>query len=116
MEKDVGVYISKNLKPSEHGKIAATKATTVLNQILKSFHYGDKKVNVGLYKKYIRSHPPGICSPSLVTMGIRRHFTYRESARESAALSIQFERHNLPGKMLNALLWRHQQKGEIPRT
>ncbi len=51
LEKDVGVYISKNLKPSEHVKKAASKATTVLNQILKKFHYQDKKVNVGLYKK-----------------------------------------------------------------
>jgi hypothetical protein len=56
MEKDVGVCINKNLKPSDHCKRTATKATVVLKQILKNFHYRDKTVFVGLYKKYVRPH------------------------------------------------------------
>ncbi len=56
IEKDVGVHISSNLKPTEQCKKAATKATQVLNQILWNFHYRDRIVFVGLYKKYVRTH------------------------------------------------------------
>jgi hypothetical protein len=56
IEKDVGVHISSNLKPTEQCKKAATKATQVLNQILWNFHYRDRIVFVGLYKKYVRPH------------------------------------------------------------
>lgn len=56
LEKDMDVYISKNLKPSEHGKKAATKATTILN-----FDYQDKKVYAGLYKKNMLGHTQSLC-------------------------------------------------------
>ena len=55
-EKDIGVYITNNLKPSDQCAESARKATGVLNQIRRSFHYRDKVVLVGLYKQYVRPH------------------------------------------------------------
>jgi len=55
-ERDVGVMISKDLKPAPQCKKAATTATRVLNQIFKAFHYRDKKTFVNLYKTYVRPH------------------------------------------------------------
>ena len=53
-EKDVGVIVSDNLKPSKHCAEAARKARGVLWQISKSFHYRDKHVFVNLYKRHVR--------------------------------------------------------------
>ncbi len=41
-KKDVGVVVTKNLKPSVQCHKAATRATAVLNQLRKNFHYRDK--------------------------------------------------------------------------
>ena len=53
-EKDVGVFISDNLKPSKHCEVVASKALGVLYQITRSFHYRDKATFVKLYKTYVR--------------------------------------------------------------
>ena len=42
-EKDIGVNIHRSLKPSEHCAKAAGTAMGVLYQLLRSFHYRDKK-------------------------------------------------------------------------
>jgi hypothetical protein len=55
-EKDVGVYVTKNLKPSTQCHRAATRATAVLNQLRKNFHYRDRKTFIKLYKQYVRPH------------------------------------------------------------
>jgi len=54
LERDVGVMIDESMKPGEHCKKAARTAGAVLNQILKAFHYRDRKTFVGLYKQYVR--------------------------------------------------------------
>ena len=38
-ERDIGVVITKNLKPSEQCSKAAGRATSVLNQLKRNFHY-----------------------------------------------------------------------------
>jgi hypothetical protein len=55
-EKDVGVYVTKNLKPSSQCHRAAVRATAVLNQLSKNFHYRDKRTFVKLYIQYVRPH------------------------------------------------------------
>ncbi len=55
-EKDVGVLITSNLKPSAQCKKAAFTATAVLHQITKNFHFRDRHVFMGLYKQYVRPH------------------------------------------------------------
>jgi ribonucleases P/MRP protein subunit RPP40 len=55
-EKDVGVYVNTSLKPGNQCKKAATKATQVLKQIMRNFHYRDKTTFVKLYQQYVRPH------------------------------------------------------------
>jgi hypothetical protein len=55
-EKDVGVYISNNMKPSAHCIRAAKTASTVLGQIGRSFKYRDKNIFPKLYTRYVRPH------------------------------------------------------------
>ena len=55
-EKDIGIHITKSLKPSDHCAKAAGTGMGVLFQLLRSFHYRDRKVFVNLYKTYVRPH------------------------------------------------------------
>jgi len=55
-EKDVGVRMTCNLKPSAQCAAAAKTARTVLAQIGRSFHYRDRHIFVKLYKQYVRPH------------------------------------------------------------
>ena len=55
-EKDVGVIISKNLKPNNHVLKAASTANRVLGLISRSIHFRDKKVWIDMYKTYVRPH------------------------------------------------------------
>ena len=53
-ERDIGVTVSSNLKPSNHCHDIARKANFALNQILKCFHYRDKIVFLNMYKQRVR--------------------------------------------------------------
>ena len=55
-EKDVGVFVSHDLKPSIHCTRAANKANTVLGMMARTFHYRDKVVWINLYKTFVRPH------------------------------------------------------------
>jgi Reverse transcriptase (RNA-dependent DNA polymerase)/Endonuclease-reverse transcriptase len=55
-ERDIGVLVSKNLKPGAQCCKAARTATTVLGQITRSFKCRDKKTYIALYKRYVRPH------------------------------------------------------------
>ena len=55
-ERDIGVTINRNLKPANQCQKAAQTAFTVLNQILKAFHYRDRHLFVSLYVQYVRPH------------------------------------------------------------
>ena len=55
-EKDVGVLITDNLKPSRQCAEAARRASTVLYQLCKAFHYRDRHIFKKLYLTYVRPH------------------------------------------------------------
>jgi hypothetical protein len=55
-ERDIGVTITKNLKPSAQCSKAAGRATAVLGQIRRNFHYRDRHTFLKLYKQYVRPH------------------------------------------------------------
>ena len=55
-ETDVGVIVSKNLKPSSHCLKAAQTANGVLSQVSRSFHYRDRNTFLKIYKMYVRPH------------------------------------------------------------
>ena len=55
-EKDLGVLIENNLKPSAQCEAAAKKANQVLGQITRSFHYQKKDVFMQLFKTFVRPH------------------------------------------------------------
>ena len=59
-EKDIGVLINDNLKPSMQCQKAANTAMAVLNQILRAFTYRDRTTYINLYKTYVR---PILSSP-----------------------------------------------------
>ena len=62
-EKDVGVTVSSNLKPSAQCARAANTARAVLGQVTRAFHYRDRHVFVRLYKQYVRPHLE-FCTPA----------------------------------------------------
>ncbi len=55
-EKDIGIIIHKSLKPTRQCQKAAGTATGAFKQILKNFHYRDKKYYKQLYCQYVRPH------------------------------------------------------------
>ena len=55
-EKDIGVVVQANLKPSKQCTVAAQRANNVLSQLSRSFHYRDRRTFVQLYKQYVRPH------------------------------------------------------------
>jgi hypothetical protein len=56
LERDIGVLVSDNLKPSEQCAKAAKTAAQVLGQLTRAFHYRDRFTFVGLYKLYVLPH------------------------------------------------------------
>ena len=55
-EKDIGVIITSNMKPSRQCEKAARTANGVLSQVLRAFSYRDRRVLPGIYKTYVRPH------------------------------------------------------------
>lgn len=55
-ERDIGVLVSNNLKPSAQCSKAATTAGCILGQIARSFHYRDRHIFMRLYKQYVLPH------------------------------------------------------------
>lgn len=55
-EKDIGVTVTANLKPSQHCQEAANRARAVLGQLTRCFHYRDRNIFLRLYKQYVRPH------------------------------------------------------------
>ena len=56
VERDIGVLMSDNLKPSTQCREAARRANGVLGQIARAFHYRNKGTLIDLYKQYVRPH------------------------------------------------------------
>ena len=55
-EKDIGVTITSNLKPSQQCQEATGRARCELGKISKCFHFRDKKVFLRLYMQFVRPH------------------------------------------------------------
>jgi hypothetical protein len=55
-ERDIGVIMSRNLRPKAQCEKAARTGLTVLKQLERAFHYRDRHVFVRLYKQYVRPH------------------------------------------------------------
>ena len=55
-EKDIGVTVTRNLKPTKHCQKAVGMAGAVLAQLAKNFHYRDRHVFKRLYVQYVRPH------------------------------------------------------------
>jgi hypothetical protein len=55
-ERDIGVAVTKNLKPSSQCSKAAGRASSVLGQLRRNFHYRDRYTFLRLYKQYVRPH------------------------------------------------------------
>ena len=55
-EKDLGVYITSNLKPGEQCARACKRAMSVLGMIRRHFRGLDKEEFMILYKTYVRPH------------------------------------------------------------
>ena len=56
MEKDIGVLICDNLKPSKQCEKAARTAQGVLSQVLRALSYRDRTVLPKIYAQYVRPH------------------------------------------------------------
>jgi len=55
-ERDIGVLVRCDLKPSDQCAKAARTANAVLGQISRAFHYRDRWTFVKLYNLYVRPH------------------------------------------------------------
>ena len=55
-QRDLGVLISNDCKPSDQCALAAKKANQVLGQINKSFSCYTKDIMLGIYKVFVRPH------------------------------------------------------------
>lgn len=55
-ERDIGVCVHSNLKPSQHIQESVGRARAVLGQITRCFHFRDKVVFLRLYKQFVRPH------------------------------------------------------------
>ena len=53
-EKDIGVRLSNNLKPSRHCHEIAQKANGVLGHLCRAFHYRDRHTFLRLYKQQVQ--------------------------------------------------------------
>ena len=56
MEKDIGVLVWENLKPSKQYDKAARTAQGVLRQALRALSYRDQTVLPKIYAQYVRPH------------------------------------------------------------
>ena len=67
-EKDLGVWVEEDSKPSKQCKMAAQSANWALGQMTRAFHYRKAECLVPLYKTFIRpklEHAVGAWSPWL---------------------------------------------------
>ena len=62
-EKDIGVIIQRNLKPSMQCAKAAKTANAVLGQISRAVSYRDKNTFLRLFRTYVRPHLE-YCAPA----------------------------------------------------
>jgi ribonuclease P/MRP protein subunit RPP40 len=94
-EKDIGVTITKNLKPSVQCEKAEGRAMAILNQIRRNFHYRDRHTFVRLYKQYVRPHlefASSSCSPWLAGDIEKIEKVQEKAVNMVAGLKSKFQR------------------------
>ena len=67
-EKDLGVWMEEDMRPTKQRKMAAQTANWALGQLTKTFHYRKATYLVPLYKSFVRpkvEHAVGAWSPWL---------------------------------------------------
>ena len=55
-ERDVGITMRHNLKPSNHCASVASRARHILGKISRTFHYRDKRPFLKLYTTFVTGH------------------------------------------------------------
>ena len=55
-ERDIGVSVTRTLKPSAQCAKAAKMAQSLLSQVSRAFHFRDRHIFLRLYIQYIRPH------------------------------------------------------------
>jgi hypothetical protein len=68
VERDLGIYISDDLKWKHNAQMAAAKANSMLGQLKRSISYWDKQKLKLLYTSYVRPHleyASPVCCPYL---------------------------------------------------
>ena len=55
-ERDIGVIINKDLKPTQQCAEASRRASAILTQITKAFMYRDRRIFMQLYFQFVRCH------------------------------------------------------------
>jgi hypothetical protein len=69
VERDLGIYISDDLKWKNNAQMAAAKANSMLGQLKRSINYWDNQKLRLLYTSYVRPHleyASAVCCPYLV--------------------------------------------------
>jgi hypothetical protein len=79
VERDIGVTVSNDLKPSKQCVKAAATARAVLGQITRAFHFRDRVTFVQLFKTYVRLHLR-VLQARLGTMDASRYGLPQKSA------------------------------------
>jgi hypothetical protein len=112
-ERDIGVSMSQNRKPSAQCSQAAKTAQTVLAQITRAFHYRDRHIFKKLYIQYVRPHlefaavawSPWLEADKAVLEKIQQRAvsmvsglkgtTYEEKLKELGLTSLEERRHQI---------------------
>jgi ribonucleases P/MRP protein subunit RPP40 len=103
-ERDIGIKITSNLKPSEHCQEAVGKARSVLGQISRCFHYRDKHVFLRLYLQYVRPHLE--FSSAAWSPWLTADITALEQVQSKAIGMISgIQARDYPGKLKELSLW-----------
>ena len=89
-EKDLGVCVTPDLKPSTHCGRAASKASSVLGLIRRNFRFIDKDSFLIRYKSYIRPHLE-YCVQSWSPNLVKDMTCLEQIQRRATKLSMDYE-------------------------
>ena len=91
-EKDLGVWITNDLKHEKQVIAASQRAMAVLHSVRRAFVRFDIETFSIIYTSYIRPHYFGILYSSLVTILCKRYIIVRESSKKSHQTGVGTKR------------------------
>ena len=114
-EKDIGVTVTSNLKPTAQCARAVRTAQGVLGKLSTAFHYRDRHVFVRLYQQYVRPHCSSACWPgqwspwteaykSVLEKMQRRAVGMVSGLKELGLQSLEERRHQADKCMIHKIL------------